>query len=164
MSFISGGWHLSIGPHFHRIFFFEPWVKLGANGIFEGPGLIERWSDRKENVMPDFVKNQLDFPEMVLELPGLLFLSVKEIFQMFQNVTRDPQVQNESWVSSYIQACCEGPADTDSDENDIAEELKKEISEPGLEKDFFTQLELQDAKIWIGRFIVKEKIVSRLPS
>ena len=98
---------LFISPHFHRILFCEPWVKLGANGIFEGPGLIERWSDHKENVMPDFVKNQLDFPEMVLELPGLLFLSVKEIFQLFQNVTRDPQVQNESWVSSYIQACCE---------------------------------------------------------
>ena len=114
--------------------------------------------------MPDFVKNQLDFPEMALELPGLHFLSVKEIFQMFQNVTRDPQLQNESWVSSYIQACCEGPTDSESDENDIAEELKKEISEPGLEKDFFTQLELQDAKIWIGRFNVKENIVSRLLS
>ena len=141
--------------------FFEPLVKLGANGIFEGPGPIEKWSDHKENALPDFVKNQLDFPDLALELPGLHFLSVKEIFQMFQNVTRDPQVKHESWVSSYIQACCEGPADSGYDENDIAEELKKEISEPGLEKDFFTQLELEDAKIWIGKYSVKEKIITR---
>ena len=32
---------------------------------------------------------------------------------------------------------------TESDENDIAEELKKEI----FEKDFFTELELEDANI-----------------
>ena len=41
---------------------------------------------------------------------------------------------------------------TESDENDIAEELKKEIFEPGLEKDFFTELELEDANIWTGMF------------
>ena len=66
--------------------FFEPlgpWVKLGVNGIFDGPGPIEKWPDHKENALPDFVKNQLDFPKMVLELPGLLFLTVEEILQMF---------------------------------------------------------------------------------
>ena len=41
---------------------------------------------------------------------------------------------------------------TESDENDIAEELKKEIFEPGLEKDFFTELELEDANIWTAMF------------
>jgi len=116
-------------------------VKLGKNGIFEGPAPREKWSDHRENALPDFVEKQLDFPELVMERPGPINLSVKEIFQMFQNKTRDPQDPNESWISAYVEYTPMKKA---------FEELKKEISEPGFEKDFFTQLELKHSNIWIG--------------
>ena len=116
-------------------------VKLGKNGIFEGPAPREKWSDHKENALPKFVENQLDFPELVMERPGPINLSVKEIFQMFQNKTRDPQDPEESWISAYVEYTPMKKA---------FEELKKEISEPGFEKDFFTQLELKHSNIWIG--------------
>ena len=128
--------------NFSLIRVFEPWSKLGENGIFEGPGLREKWSDHKENALPDFIKNQLDFPELVLERPGPIHLSLEEIFQMFQNKTRDPQDPNESWTSFYIQAC---------NMEMISDELKKEISELGFEKSFFTQLEPRETNVWIGR-------------
>ena len=116
-------------------------VKLGKNGIFEGPAPREKWSDHRENTLPDFVEKQLEFPELVMERPGPINLSVKEIFQMFQNKTRDPQDPNESWISAYVEYTPMKKA---------FEELKKEISEPGFEKDFFTQLELKHSNIWIG--------------
>ena len=84
----------------------------------------------------------MEFPELVLERPAAVHLTPEEFFQMFQNKTRDPQDPNESWISPYIEYY---PIEW------ISEELKKEISEPGSEKDFFTQLKLKQTYIWIGK-------------
>ena len=104
--------------------------------------LKEKWLDHKENALPDFIEKQLEFPELVLERPASVYLTPEEFFQMFQNKTRDPQDPNELWISPYIEYY---PIEW------ISEELKKEISEPGFEKDFFTQLKLKQTYIWIGK-------------
>jgi len=116
-------------------------VKLGKNGIFEGPEKREKWSDHKENELPTFIADQLDFPDLVMERPGAVDLTVREILKMFQNVTHDPKNPDDSWISAYIEY---------TPMSNIFEDLKKEISEPGFEKDFFTQLELKHSNIWIG--------------
>ena len=72
---------------------------------------------------------------------------------MFQNKTRDPQDPNESWISPYVEYY---PIEW------ISEELKKEISEPGFEKDFFTQLKLKQTYIWIGKSYNPEVVTSML--
>ena len=89
-----------------------------------------------------FCRKTIEFPELVVERPATVLLTPDEVFQMFQNKTRDPQDPNESWISAYIQYL---PIDW------ISEELKEEISEPGFEKDFFTQLKLKETFIWIGK-------------
>ena len=139
--------------NFSLIRVFEPLVKLGENGIFEGPVLKEKWLDHKENSLPDFIEKQLEFPELVLERPASVYLTPEEFFQMFQNKTRDPQDPNESWISPYIEYY---PIEW------ISEELKKEISEPGFEKDFFTQLKLKQTYIWIGKSYNPEVVTSIL--
>ena len=114
---------------------------MGENGIFEGPAPRAKWLDHEENALPYFVEKQFEFPELVVERPATVHLTPVEVFRMFQNKTRDPQDPNESWISAYIQYF---PIDW------ISEELEEEFSEPGFEKDFFTQLELKQTYIWIG--------------
>ena len=84
----------------------------------------------------------MEFPELVLERPASVHLTPEEFFQMFQNKTRDSQDPHESWISAYVEYY---PIEW------ISEELEKEISEPGFEKDFFTQLKLKQTYIWIGK-------------
>ena len=72
---------------------------------------------------------------------------------MFQNKTRDSQDPHESWISAYVEYY---PIEW------ISEELEKEISEPGFEKDFFTQLKLKQTYIWIGESYNPEVVTSML--
>ena len=63
-------------------------VKLGKNGIFEGPELRSKWADSSRQTLPKFIKDKLEFPELVMERPGGAELSVDQILWMFQNHTR----------------------------------------------------------------------------
>lgn len=110
-------------------------VKLGRNGIFEGPARRDQWSDYKDKELPQFVRDKLDFPELVMERPGGVELSIGEIVDMFQNRTRDSKV--DEWISAYIEYT---PMSNHFDE------LKKELGEP----DYFKELNLLHQNIWIG--------------
>ena len=78
-------------------------------------------------------------PDLVMERPGGVELSISEIVDLFQNSTRDPL--KDDWISAYIEYT---PMSNHFDQ------LKKELEEPGREKQFFTDLKLLHSNIWIG--------------
>ena len=86
------------------------------------------------NELPSFVKEKLEFPELVMERPGGVELSISEIIDMFQNRTRS---NNDSWISAYVEY---------TPMSNHFEELKKNLPQPGREKDFFTELDLLHSK------------------
>ena len=109
-------------------------VKLGQNGVFEGPGDRSEWADSQENQLPSFVRDKLEFPELVMERPGGIELSIGEIVDMFQNSTR---AAKDEWISAYIEYT---PMSNHFDQ------LKKNLSPPT----FFDDLKLKHQNIWIG--------------
>lgn len=110
-------------------------VKLGRNGIFEGPARRDLWEDAVKNELPQFVRDKLDFPELVMERPGSVDLSIGEIVDMFQNKTRNPAT--DEWISAYIEY---------TSMSNHFDQLKSDLPEP----DYFRQLELLHQNIWIG--------------
>ena len=51
-------------------------VKLGVNGVFEGPELRSEWSDEP---LPQFIVEQLEFPQLVMARPGQIDLKMPQI-------------------------------------------------------------------------------------
>jgi jumonji domain-containing protein 7 len=110
-------------------------VKLGANGVFEGPELRSKWLDSGTNILPEFTKGKIEFPELVMVRPGQAELSMSEILQLFQNETRNLDL--DSWISAYIEY-------TPMSSNFA--ELKTDVPESEL----FRELKLKHQNIWIG--------------
>lgn len=109
-------------------------VKLGVNGVFEGPELRKLW-EKEKNSLPENIREQLEFPDLVMARPGHVDLEMDQIVAMFQNETRDPI--RDKWLSAYIEYT---PISSHFDE------LKKHVKE----LDYFKELKLRHQNIWIG--------------
>ena len=110
-------------------------VKLGVNGVFEGPEQRSQWLDAESTKLPESILEQIEFPELVMARPGQVELNMNEIFDLFQNTTRDPKLDN--WISAYIEY---------TRMSSHFEKLKKDA--PQI--DYFHELILKHQNIWIG--------------
>lgn len=107
-------------------------VKLGLNGVFEGPEWRSQWSDEP---LPPFIAEQLEFPQLVMARPGQIDLKMPQILALFQNETRDPDT--DQWISAYIEY---------TKMSAHFEKLKMDVPEIEL----FKELKLKTQNIWIG--------------
>ena len=106
-------------------------IKMTSDGIFEGCDRAEHFSNFKSFRVPDFVRRQLPFPEMVVVRPATMNLNFSSFLEM---IRRPPKVN----VSAYLEY---------SSIPDHMPELEKDISEFDFVKGILTRRHLN---IWLS--------------
>jgi jumonji domain-containing protein 7 len=107
-------------------------IKLTSDGVFEGCDRAEHFSNFKTFRVPDFVKRQLPFPEMVVVRPATMNLNFSAFLDM---IRRPPNFGN---MSAYLEY---------SSIPDHMPELEKDISEFDFVKGILTRRHLN---IWLS--------------